>query len=183
MDRKHLVRAAAGVALSFTLIAGCSSSSKSSSSSSSSSTGGGISASSSSVAAGTTVDVTVSDTKGLDGPMTMVVAPASAPAGNVTFKVTNKGTIEHEVVLMKLSAGQTWDKIPVTDAGDPPASVSSGADKVDEANNVAETGDPNLKPGQTRSFTATDLKPGQYALVCNIAKHYGLGMRAAFEVK
>ena len=49
-------------------------------------------------------------------------------------------------------------------------------------NNIAETGDPNLKPGETRSFTAKNVTAGNYALVCNIAKHYGLGMRAPFTV-
>ena len=76
----------------------------------------------------------------------------------------------------------TSDTIPITDAGDPPAKVKSGADKIDEANNIAETGDPNLKPGETRSFTAKNVTAGNYALVCNIAKHYGLGMRAPFTV-
>jgi uncharacterized cupredoxin-like copper-binding protein len=36
-------------------------------------------------------------------------------------------------------------------------------------------------PGKTKSKTLT-LKKGHYALVCNIAKHYALGMRAPFTV-
>ena len=84
--------------------------------------------------------------------------------------------------MLKLSPGQTWDKLPIVDSGDPPASVATGADKVDEANSVGETGDPNLKPGETRSFTVTGMTAGQYALVCNIAQHYGMGMRAGFTV-
>jgi uncharacterized cupredoxin-like copper-binding protein len=70
----------------------------------------------------------------------------------------------------------------IADSGDPPVPVTSGADKIDEADSVGETGDPNLQPGDTRTFTLTGLSPGNYVLVCNIAKHYGLGMRAAFTV-
>ena len=37
-----------------------------------------------------------------------------------------------------------------------------------------------MKPGQSRTFTVDNMAAGTYALVCNIAKHYGLGMRAPF---
>jgi len=133
------------------------------------------------VAGGTVVNVTVSDTKGLNAPMTIVADQTTVPAGKVTFVVKNTGTIDHEMVVLKLKPGETWNTLPIADAGDPPAPVQSGADKVSEDNNVAETGDPNLKPGESRSFNAT-LAAGNYALVCNIAKHYGLGMRAPLTV-
>jgi uncharacterized cupredoxin-like copper-binding protein len=35
--------------------------------------------------------------------------------------------------------------------------------------------------GKTKSVTL-DLKAGSYVLVCNIEKHYAMGMRAAFTV-
>jgi uncharacterized cupredoxin-like copper-binding protein len=60
--------------------------------------------------------------------------------------------------------------------------VTSGGDKVDESTSVGETGDPNLKPGETRTFTIKDMTAGNYVLVCNVAKHYQMGMRAAFKV-
>jgi uncharacterized cupredoxin-like copper-binding protein len=126
------------------------------------------------------VSVAIGDTKGLNGPMTIVPAVSSAPAGDVTFSVKNTGTIEHEMLVLKTDT--PFDKIPITDSGDPPVPVTSGADKIDEADSVGETGDPNLQPGDTRTFTITGLTPGHYVLVCNIAKHYGLGMRAPFTV-
>jgi uncharacterized cupredoxin-like copper-binding protein len=137
-------------------------------------------AASSAPAAAGPVSVAVSDSKGLNGPMTIVPAINTAPAGDVTFVVKNTGTIEHEMVVLKTDT--PFDKIPIADSGDPPVPVTSGADKIDEADNVGETGDPNLQPGDTRTFTVTGLTPGHYVLVCNIAKHYGLGMRAAFTV-
>jgi uncharacterized cupredoxin-like copper-binding protein len=105
---------------------------------------------------------------------------ASAPSGNVRFAVKNAGGIEHELIVLKTS--RPFDALPVVDSGDPPVRAKSGADKVDELRNVGETGDPNLKPGQTRTFLIKNLAPGRYALVCNLARHYGLGMRAAFTV-
>jgi uncharacterized cupredoxin-like copper-binding protein len=126
------------------------------------------------------VSVALGDSKGLNGPMTLVSGVATAKAGDVTFVVKNNGTIEHEMLVLKTDT--PFDKIPIADSGDPPVPVTSGADKIDEADNVAETGDPNLQPGDTRTFVAAGLTPGHYVLVCNIAKHYGLGMRAAFTV-
>jgi uncharacterized cupredoxin-like copper-binding protein len=118
--------------------------------------------------AATTVDVQVGDTAGLAGDMTMTVTPDTAPAGKVTFKVTNNGTILHEMVVLKLKAGTTWDGLKI-----------DSKNKVSESTTVGEVG--NVPKGKTKSVTLK-LKKGNYVLVCNIAKHYGLGMRAAFTV-
>ena len=131
-------------------------------------------------AAGSQVDIVVSGTKGLAGPMTVVSFQSAVKAGNVTFKVVNVGTIEHELVVLKTATA--YDKLPIDNAGDPPAPVASGGDKVSEDTNVGETGDPNLKYGDTRIFIIKNMKPGKYALVCNIAQHYGLGMSAPLTV-
>ena len=128
----------------------------------------------------TTVRVTVGDTKGLAGPMSLSVSPDTAPAGDVTFVVTNTGTIDHEAIVLKTDI--PVDKLPIDNAGDPPAPVASGGDKVGEDNNIGETGDPNLKPGDTRTFTIKNMTAGNYDIVCNLAQHYGKGMRAAFTI-
>ena len=130
-------------------------------------------------AAPSTINVQLTD-KGPDGPMSVTPSSFIGAAGKVTFVVKNAGTMEHEMLVIKTDT--PFDQIPVADAGDPPAPVTTGANKIDEANNVAETGDPNLKPGETRTFTA-DLKAGNYVLVCNLAGHYQMGMRAPFTVK
>lgn len=124
--------------------------------------------------------VTVADTKGLRAPMTMTLATSTAPSGDVTFTVKNSGTIEHEMIVLKTDTA--FDQLPIADAGDPPAPAKSGANKVDEGAKAGETGDPNLKPGESRTFTIKGMSPGRYVLVCNIADHYRLGMRAAFTV-
>jgi uncharacterized cupredoxin-like copper-binding protein len=145
---------------------GCSSSSSSTTSTSAGAGGVTLPASS-----GATVSVAVGDTKGTDGPMTLTVTPGSVPAGDITFTVKNTGTIDHEVVMLKTDTA--FDQLPV---GTP------DADKVDESASVGETGDPALKPGETRSFTVKTMAAGKYVLVCNIAKHYAMGMRAPFTV-
>ena len=88
----------------------------------------------------------------------------------------NTGTIEHEAVVLKTNV--PYNKLPINYAGDPPAPVTTGGDKVGEDTNIGETGDPNLKPGDTRTFTIKHMTAGNYVIVCNLAGHYGHGMRA-----
>jgi len=145
------------VALVGLALAGCSSDNKSDSSTSTT----GVTVAT--TGAGTTVNVVVSDTKGLDGPMTMTASPASVPAGKVTFVVKNTGTIEHEMVVLKTDTA--FDKLAVDADG-----------KVSEDTTIGEVAE--FAAGTTQSVTL-DVTAGQYALVCNIAKHYGVGMRVA----
>lgn len=177
MRRGRLMIMGIAPILALGVLAGCGSSSKTTSTTTTSA-GGGVTVPTGT--SGTTINVTVSDTTGLDGTMTLVATPATAPAGDVTFVVKNTGTIDHEMVVLKTDTA--FDKLPVTYGGDPPAPVATGADKVSEAGNVGETGDPNLKPGLSRTFTIKNMTAGNYALVCNIAKHYPKGMRASFTV-
>ena len=141
---------------------------------------GGVTVTVAPATTGDHVDIVVSDTRGLTGPMTVYSFQSSVKAGNVTFTVRNTGTIEHELVVLKTTL--PFDKLPIVDGGDPPAPVKVGADKVSEDTNIGETGDPNLKPGDTRIFVIKNMVPGKYALVCNIARHYGLGMTAPLTV-
>ena len=124
--------------------------------------------------------VTLSDTTGEAGSMSLTASPATVPAGDVTFVVKNAGTIEHEAVVLKTN--MPYDKLPVTYGGDPPVPVRTGGNKVSEAANIGETGDPNLKPGDTRVFTIKNMTPGNYVVVCNLAGHYAKGMRAGLTV-
>ena len=114
---------------------------------------------------GTPVLIVVGDTAGTKAPMTMTVAPTSVPAGKVTFTVKNEGTVIHEMVVLKTKTPYTL--LPVV------------RNKVSESTAVGEVAD--IGKGKTKSGTMT-LKAGSYVLVCNLSKHYGLGMRAAFTV-
>jgi uncharacterized cupredoxin-like copper-binding protein len=159
MRRLLIVTIAIAVAVS---VAGCGGDDDSSSNTTPT-TAGGVTVPS---GGGTQVNVVVSDTKGLDGSMTMTVDPATAPAGKVTFVVKNEGTITHEFVVLKTS--EPFDQLTI-----------GSNDRVSESGSLGEAGD--IAKGETKSVTI-DLNAGSYALVCNIAKHYGLGMRAGFTV-
>lgn len=97
----------------------------------------------------------------------------TAPAGSVTFTVTNDGTIPHEFVVLQTE----------TPAGDfPIASFEGESARIDEdtaGTNVGETGD--MDAGATKTLTI-DLAPGHYAFVCNLPAHYGQGMHTDFTV-
>ncbi len=97
----------------------------------------------------------------------------TVPAGAVTFSVTNTGTVPHELVV--LSTDTPAATFPV-------GSFEGEANRIDEdtvGKNVGETGD--MEPSSTSPLTI-NLKPGHYALVCNLPGHYALGMHLDFTV-
>ena len=99
---------------------------------------------------------------------------ATAVEGKVTFQVTNGGAQTHEFVVLKTD----------TLAGALPIVGFEGmSDRIDEkapgVTNVGETGD--LKAGASKTLTLA-LKPGHYALVCNLQHHYAMGMHTDFIV-
>jgi len=96
--------------------------------------------------------------------MNLVPSMAAAKAGKVTFDVNNGGQLPHEMVVIKT------DKKA--------ADLGSGT-TVPETGAVGETGD--IAAGKTKALTL-NLKPGHYALICNIAGHYSAGMYADFNV-
>ena len=121
------------------------------------------------VAGGTPVNVTLHEAS--DTAYVLAADQTSVKAGNVTFKVTDTGKKDHEMVVLKLDGTTAFDKL----------AIDSATNRVSEDTNVGETGEPNLTPGETRSFSI-DLPAGTYVMVCNIEKHYGLGMRTLLTV-
>ena len=96
----------------------------------------------------------------------LVPSSSSVRAGKVTFRVANRGTIAHELVVLRT------DRRP-------------GALAVKQARAV-ETGFKgklaNIAPGKVRSLTLS-LKPGKYVLICNLLGHYKAGQYAALRVR
>jgi uncharacterized cupredoxin-like copper-binding protein len=88
-----------------------------------------------------------------------------APAGRVSFHVRNAGTIPHEFVVLRTDKSAS--------------SLLQGA-RADETGNVGETGD--LAPGAAKTVSL-NLKPGHYALICNLPGHYKAGQHIDFTVK
>jgi len=103
--------------------------------------------------------------------MGITATPADAPAGVVTFSVTNtsKDTI-HEMVLALIATPGT------------PLIYDSNLEKVNEdaGQHLGEVAE--LEPGAAGKLSLT-LKPGTYILYCNIPGHYVAGMWTLFTVK
>lgn len=94
-------------------------------------------------------------------------ASASAPAGEVTFAVSNDGTQVHEFVVVKTDTAA--DALTVVD------------NKIDESALTPVDEIEDIAVGATPTLTV-DLAAGHYVLLCNIEAHYGQGMHADFDV-
>lgn len=90
----------------------------------------------------------------------------SVPRGSVTFVVRNAGKLTHELVVIKTP--RRAGKLP-----------TSGMKAV-ETGRVGKLA--NVAPGATKKLTLR-LKPGHYALICNIPGHYKAGQFTDFTVR
>ena len=89
------------------------------------------------------------------------------PAGKVTLVAANLGRDTHELVVIRT---------------DKPAAVLRTTDhstRASESGKVAEIDD--TRPGAAKDLTLT-LRPGHYALICNLPKHYHRGMHIDLTV-
>jgi uncharacterized cupredoxin-like copper-binding protein len=107
---------------------------------------------------------------------TLLTLPsAEAKAGTVRMKVTNKGAITHEMVLVRAPSASSLPK--VTTAGGERTVGAIDEEAIPEQNKMGETGD--VKPGKvvTKTFK---LRPGRYVMFCNIddaaGNHFARGM-------
>jgi len=98
------------------------------------------------------------------------VDATTAAAGDVTFTMTNEGTIGHEFLVVKTD-------IPV---GEIPLDGDHFAEPTDGIEVINEIGE--FAKGTTESLTV-NLTPGTYQLVCNLPAHYKAGMHISFKVE
>lgn len=111
------------------------------------------------------------------GMMRVIPRTATVPAGTVSFRVVNAGSLVHELVVLPLPAGQQVGERTVGSDG-----------RVDETASLGEAsrscgagaGD-GIDPGSV-SWVTLDLGPGGYELICNLAGHYAAGMYAGLRV-
>ncbi len=96
----------------------------------------------------------------------VIPSVASVKAGSVSFKVTNTGTIVHEMVVVKTNLAP--GKLPVKN------------NRVPEKGAIGEV--PDLSPGKSKTVTLK-LTAGKYVLLCNIKGHYQAGQWVGFTVK
>jgi uncharacterized cupredoxin-like copper-binding protein len=107
----------------------------------------------------------------------VATVPTTAPAGGVTFDITNNGPEDkHEFVVIKTDLDFT--QLPQN----PDGSVDEDSSELDVIDEVEA-----IEPGSGATL-AVDLEAGSYALICNIydeaedEAHYAEGMRAGFTV-
>lgn len=105
--------------------------------------------------------------------MRILLGRATVPAGTVSLRVTNTGSIVHELVVLPLGPGAPVGVRPVgTD------------DRVSEIGSLGEAsttcgrgaGD-GIEPG-TITWVTLHLLAGNYEVVCNLPGHYAAGMYA-----
>ena len=120
-----------------------------------------------------TVEVTLQE-------FAVLPSPDSAPAGEVTFDVTNIGPEDvHEFVVFATDLAP--DKLPTAPDGSVDE-TGEGVELIDEIEDIAVDATPTL--------TVT-LDAGSYVLICNIVEdegadtivHYQQGMRVGFTAE
>ena len=99
------------------------------------------------------------------------VAPdeTSAPAGPITFVAENRGSMRHNLVVIKTHL--VPEALPVSAAN------------VDEEEAGRVVGVIKKFPPLLERSATFDLPAGKYVLICNVAGHYRLGMFAAMEIQ
>jgi uncharacterized cupredoxin-like copper-binding protein len=135
---------------------------------------------------GTVVRVTVGDMGGRmmgqgrggsRGAMFMRADHATVRSGTVSFLVTNRGSRDHELVVLPLEVDQGAGQRPI------------GADnRVDETASLGEASrsggqgaGEGIAPGAS-GWVSLDLAPGRYELICNLPGHYAAGMDTELTV-
>ena len=133
----------------------------------------GASASANAGGGGTTVNVTVEE-------FSVTPESDSAPAGDVTFHVTNDGPKDiHEFVIVKTDLAP--DALPTAEDGSFDEE-GEGVEVIDEIEEIAVD--------ESQDVTV-NLEAGAYVLLCNRVEtedgetesHYAMGMHAAFTVE
>ena len=98
----------------------------------------------------------------------VTLSATSAPAGTVTFNVTNDGTQTHEFVVIKTDTPAA--DLPVEDSVVP-------EDQVEVVDEIED-----LEAGASEELPV-ELEAGHYVIICNVAGHYSSGMHADFTVE
>ena len=87
-------------------------------------------------------------------------------AGRIFFAVRDAGKIPHEFVVLRTKT--------------PAGKLATKGSQAVETGKVGKTS--SLNPGQAKTLTLT-LKPGHYALICNLPGHYKAGQFADLTVR
>ncbi len=112
------------------------------------------------------------------GMMRLQVVPASVPAGRVSFVAANVGSVNHELLILPLPAGQIVGTRPISGDG----TVDEGGSLGEASNTCGAGAGEGIAPGSSSWVTVT-LAHGRYELTCNLPGHYAAGMYAQLTVQ
>jgi uncharacterized cupredoxin-like copper-binding protein len=101
---------------------------------------------------------------------TITLDESSAPAGDVTFDISNDAEQTHEFVVFKTDLAE--EQLPTNEDGDVDEE-GEGVTHIDEVEDI--------EAGATESLTV-ELDAGNYVVLCNLPGHYKQGMHASFTV-
>ncbi|MEV5958248.1 sulfocyanin-like copper-binding protein [Streptomyces sp. NPDC051987] len=111
------------------------------------------------------------------GMMRLAAHPVTVPAGKVTVRVVNAGTLVHEVIVLPLPGAQAAGERAVGSGG-----RVSEAGSLGEASRTCGSGaGDGIAPGAA-AWTTVTLRPGRYELLCNVRGHYAAGMYTELDV-
>jgi uncharacterized cupredoxin-like copper-binding protein len=112
------------------------------------------------------------------GMMRVLTSPAQVPAGTVSFRVVNTGSLVHELVVLPLTGAQRVGERAIGADGRVGETGSLG-----EASKTCGSGaGDGISPGAV-GWVTLHLAPGDYELVCNLPSHYAAGMYAFLAVR
>jgi uncharacterized cupredoxin-like copper-binding protein len=105
-------------------------------------------------------------------------APASAPAGTISFRLENAGKEVHHLWLVQLKNGKTFEDFVK-------AMESSGVPRMPEW--AVDVGGPNEASPGVSAYATITLEPGRYAMVCYVPSpdgrpHVMKGMVSPFTI-
>jgi uncharacterized cupredoxin-like copper-binding protein len=124
-----------------------------------------------SIPGGTPVNVTLSE-------YSVETDIANAPAGEITFHVTNEGPNDVHQFLVILADDLAPDALPTLEDGSVDTESGEGVDEIEIIEEIAVD--------ETKDLTVS-LEIGDYVLICNFVEdgesHYLAGMHTAFRVE
>ncbi len=102
---------------------------------------------------------------------TVTPATDKAPAGEVTFDVTNDGNVPHEFLVVKTDFAPK--DLPTSKGGDVDE-VADGIDVIDEIQDI------HVGAAESKTFK---MPAGKYVLFCNLPGHYQAGQTTGFTTE
>jgi uncharacterized cupredoxin-like copper-binding protein len=100
--------------------------------------------------------------------------PQTIEAGKTSFTLNNVGQEEHELFIARINEGYTFDEA-IAEEGEKGTAEEIGGIRP-------------VKPGEESKPFETNLKPGNYGMLCFVPgpegqPHFTLGQRAEFSVE